>query len=269
MTLASDFAALSIKRGLTLKALKKSQLESDCVALTFMCCLNGNPPSAKDAELFLATAGSWLNLSASELLSLCEGQSPKALERLGMPELEQAVEQRRREIRGETRRQKLLLEQQAREARIDLSKDDHYMTLALSEADKAMANHEVPVGAVVVDEHGDVIGRGFNRVRQDNDPCGHAEIHAIRQACSDREIPFLEKCSIYVTLEPCAMCSGAIINSRLSRLVYGAKEPKTGAVESNDALFQNKLLNHRTSVRGGVLSDESAVKLRNFFKDKR
>jgi tRNA(adenine34) deaminase len=146
--------------------------------------------------------------------------------------------------------------------------DDTFMTLALQEAQAAAAKGEVPVGAVVVKD-GVVIAVGRNSPIADHDPTAHAEIVALRAAAKALGNYRLEGCELFVTLEPCAMCAGAMLHSRLKRVVFGASDPKTGAAGSVTNLFNNITLNHQTEIQGGVLADESSVMLQRFFQDKR
>ena len=146
--------------------------------------------------------------------------------------------------------------------------DDTFMGLALQEARAAASKGEVPVGAVVVKD-GVVIGVGRNSPIADHDPCAHAEIMALRAAAKAVGNYRLDGCEIFVTLEPCAMCAGAILNARLKRLVFGAAEAKTGAAGSVTNLFTNMALNHQTDVDGGVLADQASGLLQRFFQDKR
>ena len=146
--------------------------------------------------------------------------------------------------------------------------DETFMGLALQQAQAAATNGEVPVGAVVVKD-GVVIGMGRNSPIADNDPTAHAEIVALRAAAKALGNYRLEGCELFVTLEPCAMCAGAILHSRLKRVIYGASDAKTGAAGSVANLFNNIALNHQTEVEGGVLADEASVMLQRFFKDKR
>jgi tRNA(adenine34) deaminase len=146
--------------------------------------------------------------------------------------------------------------------------DDDFMRLALAQAERAGSTGEVPVGALVVFQ-GEVIGAGYNRPIADSDPSAHAEINALRAAAQRLGNYRLPGCELYVTLEPCAMCSGAIQHARIGRLVYGAQDPKTGACGSVLDLFGNPQLNHHTKVVGGVLADESARLLRSFFAARR
>jgi tRNA(adenine34) deaminase len=138
------------------------------------------------------------------------------------------------------------------------------MTEALAEARRAADLGEVPVGAVVVRE-GEVLGRGHNRREIDGDPLAHAEILAIRQAAAAIGGWRLSGCTLYVTLEPCSMCAGALVNSRVERLVYGAVDPKAGYCGTLGNLVQDPRLNHRLEMTVGVLEDESAALLRGFF----
>lgn len=146
--------------------------------------------------------------------------------------------------------------------------DQAMMQLALSEARTAMAAGEVPVGAVVV-RHGQVIATGRNSPVDAHDPTAHAEINAIRAAAQVLGNYRLDDCEMYVTLEPCAMCSGAMLHARLKRVVFGAAEPKTGAAGSVIDLFAQNQLNHQTDVHGGVLAEESRALLQTFFGKRR
>ena len=143
--------------------------------------------------------------------------------------------------------------------------DEHGMRLALAEAERAASAGEVPVGAVVV--RGDeVVGRGHNRREIDADPLAHAEILAIRQASAAVGGWRLSGCTLFVTLEPCAMCAGALVNSRVDRLVFGARDPKAGFCGSLGDLVTDSRLNHRLEVTEGVLAEECGMLLRKFFE---
>jgi tRNA(adenine34) deaminase len=133
---------------------------------------------------------------------------------------------------------------------------------------RAAERGEVPVGALVVKD-GKVIGRGYNAPISSKDPSAHAEIQALREATKKLGNYRLEGCSLYVTLEPCAMCAGAIMHARIARLVYGAADPKTGACGSVVDLFSEKKLNHHTTVTGGVLAVEAGRLLSEFFAARR
>ncbi|WP_257828648.1 tRNA adenosine(34) deaminase TadA [Burkholderia glumae] len=147
-------------------------------------------------------------------------------------------------------------------------RDRRFMRLALAAAYAARAAGEVPVGAVLV--RGDqVIARGFNHPISGHDPSAHAEMAALREAAHTLGNYRLPGCELYVTLEPCLMCSGAIMHARIARVVYGAADPKTGACGSVVDAFANPQLNHHTSVTGGVLADECGHTLRAFFAERR
>lgn len=142
------------------------------------------------------------------------------------------------------------------------------MRQALLLAEEAAAAGEVPVGCIITDTNGNIIGRGRNRTQKLHDASAHAEIEAIREACSAVGDWRLENCTIYITLEPCPMCTGAIINSRIPNVVFGAKDELTGSCGSVIDLFSERF-GHKPAVFSGVCAEESAVLLKNFFKDKR
>lgn len=144
-----------------------------------------------------------------------------------------------------------------------------YMKLALVEAGKAAGRGEVPVGAVLVDQHGKIIASDGNRVIEYNDPSGHAEMVVLRKAAQQVGNYRLTGTTLYVTLEPCVMCAGAMVHARIERLVFGAADPKAGAVVSLYQLGEDSRLNHGFAVEGGLMAAESAVLLRGFFKGKR
>jgi len=146
--------------------------------------------------------------------------------------------------------------------------DEDYMHLALELASQAQAAGEVPVGAVVVKD-GEIIGRGFNAPISRNDPTAHAEMMALRDAAENIGNYRLVGCEMFVTLEPCLMCAGAIMHARIARLVYGASDPKTGACGSVVDAFAEPRLNHHTGVTVGVLADECGLMLSNFFAMRR
>ncbi len=146
--------------------------------------------------------------------------------------------------------------------------DIQTMRIAIAEAEKASKSGEVPVGAIVT-RSAEVIGRGFNRTISDCDPSAHAEVVAIRIAAEQQKEQRLNGTTIYVTLEPCAMCVGAMIQARIERLVFGAYDAKAGAVGSVIDLSQVKELNHRIEVNGGLLDEECSGILKEFFMTKR
>ena len=145
---------------------------------------------------------------------------------------------------------------------------EYFMSLAMELANEAAENGEVPVGCVICDRDGNVIGRGRNRREANSDATAHAEIEAIREACAKLDDWRLEDCTLFVTLEPCPMCTGAIINSRIPTVVFGARDSVTGSCGSVIDLFSERY-GHSPAVFPGVLKDESAELLKSFFKDKR
>lgn len=146
--------------------------------------------------------------------------------------------------------------------------DEHFMGVALDLARRAWEAGEVPVGAVVV-RGGKIVGRGYNRPISGHDPSAHAEIEALRDAACQLGNYRLPECELFVTIEPCAMCSGAILHARIRRVVYGAADPKTGACGSVIDLFSQARLNHHTRIVSGVLAQECGALLRQFFLKRR
>ena len=142
---------------------------------------------------------------------------------------------------------------------------DVAMRVALEEARRALDSADVPVGAVVLDAAGEVIGRGHNVRERDGDPTGHAELVAVREAAAAVGEWRLAGCTLVVTLEPCTMCAGAIVLARLDRVVFGAYDPKAGAVGSLWDVVRDRRLNHRPEVVAGVLEDETGALIREFF----
>lgn len=147
-------------------------------------------------------------------------------------------------------------------------RNEFWMEEALREAISAQASEEVPVGAIVVLD-GKIIGRGSNRNRTDSDPTAHAEIVALREAGRNLGNYRLEKCAMFVTIEPCAMCCGALVHARLARLVYGAADPKAGAVRSIMQVLNHPRLNHRMEIVGGVLAGVCTQMMQAFFQERR
>jgi len=146
--------------------------------------------------------------------------------------------------------------------------DQQYMRMAIEQAQLAAQSGEVPVGAVLV-RNGQVISKAFNKPIANHDPSAHAEILALREAALTDQNYRLPGGTLYVTLEPCAMCSGAMLHARVERVVYGAPDPKTGAAGSVLDLFSSKQINHQTSVDGGIMGEECGQLLRDFFKGRR
>lgn len=150
----------------------------------------------------------------------------------------------------------------------DAIADETFMRAALEEARAAAHEGEVPIGAVVA-LNGAIIARGQNRVLRDVDPSGHAEMVALRAAAQATDNYRLVDCDLYVTLEPCAMCSGAMIHARLHRLVFGAADPKAGAAGSVLEVINHPKLNHQMAVTSGILAEECGSLLRDFFRERR
>ncbi|MEO8159135.1 MAG: tRNA adenosine(34) deaminase TadA [Betaproteobacteria bacterium] len=146
--------------------------------------------------------------------------------------------------------------------------DAEFMTAALTLARQASATGEVPVGAVVV-RGGEIIGKGFNAPISRHDPSAHAEIQAMRAAATALANYRLAGCTLFVTLEPCAMCAGAIMHARIERLVFGAADPKTGACGSVLNLFAEARLNHHTAVEAGLMAEQCGRLLSDFFRERR
>jgi len=146
--------------------------------------------------------------------------------------------------------------------------DEFWMEEALRAAQRALEAGEVPVGAVVV-YGGEIIGRGWNRNITDVDPTAHAEIVALRQAAAHLGNHRLGDCELFATIEPCPMCAGALVHSRVKRVVYGADDPKAGAIHSVLQVLNHPQLNHRAEIRGGVLAGRSAELLQSFFRRRR
>ena len=146
--------------------------------------------------------------------------------------------------------------------------DEHFMQLAIAEAHKALAIGEVPVGAIVIKDN-EVIGSGFNQTISQNTPCAHGEILALEAAAKHTGNYRLNECKLYVTLEPCMMCAGAIAHARIDQLIFGAFDPKTGVIKTCDQLLDRPYLNHWVKSKGGVCEEECKTMLQSFFKERR
>lgn len=143
--------------------------------------------------------------------------------------------------------------------------DEHFMREALSEGAKAFGLGEVPIGSVVVYEN-EIVGRGFNLRERDSDPTAHAEILAIKEAAAALGSWRLTGCTLYATIEPCPMCAGALVLARINRVVYGSPDPKAGAVDSLYDIVRDPRLNHRLEVSSGILNEECAGLMQDFFR---
>ena len=149
-----------------------------------------------------------------------------------------------------------------------LDSDEQFMKLALQEAQKSQEMNEVPVGAIII-MNGEVISKSHNKSISQNDPTSHAEINALRNAASKVRNYRLTGATLYVTLEPCAMCYGAIVHARITRLVFGAYDPKTGVCGSSIKLHEQECFNHTPEIVGGVLEEDCSLILKDFFKERR
>lgn len=156
----------------------------------------------------------------------------------------------------------------AKDQRPAAGSDELWMEEALRAARRALEAGEVPVGAIVVC-NGQIVGRGWNQNITGSDPTAHAEIVALREAGASAGNHRLAECDLFATIEPCPMCAGALVHARIKRLVYGAGDPKAGAVHSVMQVLNHPLLNHKMEVRGGVLAGRCAELLQTFFKNRR
>ncbi len=147
--------------------------------------------------------------------------------------------------------------------------DSDWMQHALTMAARALSENEVPVGAVIVDSENKIIGQGWNQPISNKDPTSHAEIMALRQAARAVDNYRILDATLYVTLEPCVMCAGAIVHARIKRVVFGATDPKRGAAGSVFDILNSEHLNHQVEVSGGILADECSEQLKSFFQARR
>ena len=144
-----------------------------------------------------------------------------------------------------------------------------YMNTALEEAAKALERGEVPIGAVIVENFGNIVARAGNETRARLDPSAHAEVLAIREACTVLKTERLVNCDIYVTLEPCAMCAALIANARIRRIYFAASDPKSGGIQQGARIFDRKQTHHVPEIYSGIGEEKAAELLRNFFSKKR
>ena len=145
---------------------------------------------------------------------------------------------------------------------------EKFMDLAIKEAEKAKAKDEVPIGAIIVKD-GLVVAKAHNLIEKNQDATAHAEMLAIKKASKKLKSWRLDGCEIFITLEPCPMCAGAIVNARIERVYYGAKEPKSGSAESKFDILTNSGLNHKTEFLGGIKKEECESIIKKYFKEKR
>lgn len=144
-----------------------------------------------------------------------------------------------------------------------------YMNMALEEAAKALERDEVPIGAVIVENFGNIVARAGNETRARLDPSAHAEVLAIREACTVLKTERLVNCDMYVTLEPCAMCAALIANARIRRIYFAASDPKSGGIQQGARIFDRKQTHHVPEIYSGIGEEKAAELLRNFFSKKR
>jgi tRNA(Arg) A34 adenosine deaminase TadA len=144
-----------------------------------------------------------------------------------------------------------------------------YMNMALEEAAKALERGEVPIGAVIVENFGNIVARAGNETRARLDPSAHAEVLAIREACTVLKTERLVNCDMYVTLEPCAMCASLIANARIRRIYFAASDPKSGGIQQGARIFDRKQTHHVPEIYSGIGEEKAAELLRNFFSKKR
>ena len=144
-----------------------------------------------------------------------------------------------------------------------------YMNVALEEAAKALERGEVPIGAVIVENSGNIVARAGNETRARLDPSAHAEVLAIREACTVLKTERLVDCNMYVTLEPCAMCAALIANARIRRIYFAASDPKSGGIQQGARIFDRKQTHHVPEIYSGIGEEKAAKLLRNFFSKKR
>lgn len=147
--------------------------------------------------------------------------------------------------------------------------DEIWMRRAITDAREAALNHEVPIGACIIDKNGELLASAFNRTIIDNDPTAHAEILAIRAAAAKIGNYRLTGTTLFTTIEPCAMCAGAIVNARIQRLVYGAADERFGGVDTHFGIGVSEVLNHRFEVTSGVLADDCRALMQEFFRERR
>lgn len=285
------FVALSIRRGASLASLKKTSKDDVRVVLGAFLLNEIKTGSQEkwieEAEKFLSGVGSWLNDSSEALffeaisleLLVREGDNSLTNQLYPLPEVskyrlidecelaQDILSRRRAEVRL-ARETKNRLVNAPKAPEVDPKDDEKWMSLALEEAREAAMAGEVPVGAVLVEE-GKLLARGQNRTLRDQDPSAHAEMVALREATRVAKNHRLTQTTLYVTLEPCPMCAGAILQARCQRVVFGASDEKMGAIGGAFNLFEIPGMNHHPFVKSQVLSSESKAILQAFFKSKR
>lgn len=283
------FSALTIRRGSSLESLARTS--NDYVRVVIGAWLLSVPKTVtrdealKSAERFLSDAGQWLNVTPEALLAeaLSLGlmnEGPEGLTHDLMPRpgvtarrLTDELESAQAILAARRARTREVLQAKNRavnsgEPPVDDEADQRFMHEALKEAQAAADAGEVPVGAVLVD-NGVIVARAGNRTLRDGDPTAHAEMLVLREGARVAKTHRLTNATLYVTLEPCPMCAGGIVQARPSRVVFGASDPRMGAVGGALSLFDLPGINHRPWVRRGVLADDAKVLLTTFFAQRR
>lgn len=258
------FVRLSIRRNCPLSSLKEEERISVCQAF-----LAGRESESKesDAKAFLEGPGKWLAVTAEELISASDSiDMPTA--GISYQSLAELVEEAREERIRRRRQSALNMERTNKAKKLDVSDDEKWMREALKLAEEAAERGEIPIGALVV-RNGEIIGVGGNSVIGQNDPTAHAEIQAIREASRHIGNYRLENCTLYVTLEPCPMCSGAVLNSRINRVVYGASATHVSQTCGSAGLLEPRSHRDRLYVSRGVLEAECRSLLDRFFESRR
>lgn len=265
------FLDLSVRKKYPLTSLKKDAFDRESTLRVFASlCANPQKPTIDEVENFLCGPAKWLDCNALDFMALYQEERPnKRLPPVFGSVLRDLID-KRLEREGERLKIKAFDgERRALERRLFTPDNDKvFMREALKQAEKALKNQEVPIGAVVVLE-GEIIGRGFNSTVKLSDPTAHAEILAIREASSKVDNYRLNEASLYVTLEPCPMCAGAILNARIKRVVYGVQADEQNRVCGSKSLLKPKKPTDSPFVTSGVLKRECEDLLKKFFSDKR
>lgn len=265
------FLDLSLRQNYPLTSLVKNSFDKEATLSVFHSyCANTQEPTIEEAENFLEGPGNWLKCSASDLLALCQETSTyKKFSLLFGSILQELIEKRQWQEAERLRLKAFEGERRALEnSFVNQAEDKGFMGEALKQAELALNRNEVPIGAVVVIDR-TIIGRGFNNTVGRNDPTSHAEILAIREASLKVDNYRLTEATLYVTLEPCPMCAGAILNSRIKRVVYGVSADEQNRVCGSKFLLEPKKPTDRPFVTSGVLKEECMGLLKGFFADKR
>ncbi len=265
------FLDLSVRKNYPLTSLRKDAFDKEAVLRVFISlCANPQEPKIEEVEAYLCGPAKWLDCSVLEFMSFCrEAFVDKKASPLFGSVLQGLIDKRHVQEGERLRIKAFDGERRALERKFISSDDDEpFMREALKQAEIALKNQEVPIGAVVVLE-GAIIGRGFNSTVKLTDPTAHAEILAIREASSKVDNYRLNEASLYVTLEPCPMCAGAILNARIKRVVYGVQADEHNRVCGSNFLLKPKKPTDKPFVTSGVLKRECEDLLKKFFLDKR